>query len=86
MTRDDEKGVLILSQFTGAASELTDALIVNPYDVVQTANAIRTALEMTENEQKERMSSMREMLKERNIFKWASDVVGELARVRLIRS
>jgi len=86
MARDDEKGVLILSQFTGAASELTDALIVNPYDVVQTADAIRSALAMTENEQKERMTSMREILKERNIFKWASDVVGELARVRLIRS
>jgi trehalose 6-phosphate synthase len=86
MARDDESGVLILSQFTGASRELTDAVIVNPYDVVQTANAIQTALEMTVDEQKERMKSMREALKERNVFKWASDLVGELARVRLIRS
>lgn len=86
MSRDDCQGVLILSQFTGAARELTDALIVNPYDIVKTAEAIKTALEMTVDEQKERMKSMREDLKERNIFKWASDVVGELARVRMTRS
>ena len=84
--RDDDKGVLILSQFTGASRELTDALIVNPYDIVQMAEAIKTALEMTLDEQTERMKSMREILKERNIYKWASDLVGELSRVRLIRS
>ena len=86
MSRDDGKGALILSQFTGASRELTDAIIVNPYDVIQTAAAIKTALEMTADEQKERMKSMREALKERNVFKWASDLVGELARVRLVRS
>ncbi|HTL71323.1 MAG TPA: trehalose-6-phosphate synthase [Candidatus Eisenbacteria bacterium] len=83
MSRDDEKGVLILSKFTGAARELTDALIVNPYDVIETAQAIKNALEMKVDEQTERMKSMRETLKERNIYKWASDLVGELARVRL---
>ncbi|MBI3315491.1 MAG: trehalose-6-phosphate synthase [Candidatus Omnitrophica bacterium] len=82
MARDDEKGVLILSKFTGACRELTDALIVNPYDVLETASAIKTALEMNEGEQKERMRSMRDLLKERNIYKWASDLVGELVRVR----
>ena len=86
MSRDDGQGVLILSQFTGAARELTDALVINPYDIVQTAGAIKTALEMTVDEQKERMKSMREVLKERNIYKWASDLVGELARVRLVSS
>ena len=86
MSRDDGQGVLVLSQFTGASRELADALIVNPYDIVQTAAAIKTALEMTVDEQKERMKSMRDDLKERNIFKWASDLVGELARVRLVRS
>lgn len=86
MSRDDERGVLVLSQFTGASRELEDALIINPYDVVQSAAAIRTALEMPAEEQKERMSSMRKVLKERNIFKWASDLVGDLARVRLMRN
>lgn len=86
MSRDDGQGVLVLSQFTGASREMTDALIVNPYDIVQTAAAINTALEMTADEQKERMKSMRDDLKERNIFKWASDLVGELARVRLVRT
>lgn len=84
--REDEKGVLILSQFTGAARELTDALIINPYDVVQTAEAIRSALEMPVDEQTQRMKEMRDTLKERNIYKWASDLVGELGRIRLVRS
>jgi trehalose 6-phosphate synthase len=86
MSRDDGQGVLVLSQFTGASREMADALIVNPYDIVQTAEAIKTALEMTVDEQRLRMKSMRDDLKERNIFKWASDIVGELARVRLVRS
>ncbi len=86
MSRDDGKGVLILSQFTGAARELTDAVIINPYDVIQTADAIKIALEMPVDEQAERMKSMREIMKERNIFKWASDLVGDLARVRLVKS
>jgi trehalose 6-phosphate synthase len=85
MSRDDGQGVLILSQFTGAARELTDALIVNPYDIVQTAEAIKMAVEMPADEQNERMKAMRDDLKERNIFKWASDIVGELARLRLVR-
>ncbi|HXV18995.1 MAG TPA: trehalose-6-phosphate synthase, partial [Candidatus Omnitrophota bacterium] len=83
MARDDEQGVLILSKFTGACRELTDALIVNPYDVKETAEAIRIALEMNSEEQRERMRTLREVLKERNIFKWASDLVGDLARIRI---
>ena len=58
-TRDDETGVLILSQFTGASRELKDALIVNPYDIEEMAEAIRTALEMEPKEQKVRMRGMR---------------------------
>ncbi|MFA5059683.1 MAG: trehalose-6-phosphate synthase [Candidatus Omnitrophota bacterium] len=81
--RDDEKGVLVLSQFTGAARELRDALIVNPYDIGQTAEAIKVALEMPASEQKERMESMRGLLKDHNIYRWASALVGELAQVRL---
>jgi trehalose 6-phosphate synthase len=81
--RDDESGVLILSQFTGASRELRDALIVNPYDIEGMAEAIRTALEMDLDEQKARMRSMRETLKNRNIYHWAADLITALAQVRL---
>jgi trehalose 6-phosphate synthase len=81
--RDDESGVLILSQFTGASRELRDALIVNPYDIEEMAEAIRTALEMDLAEQKARMRGMRETLKNRNIYYWAADLITALARVRL---
>jgi trehalose 6-phosphate synthase len=81
--RDDESGVLILSQFTGASRELRDALIVNPYDIEQMAEAIRTALDMDLAEQKARMRGMRETLKNRNIYYWAADLITALARVRL---
>ncbi len=81
--RDDESGVLILSQFTGASRELRDALIVNPYDIEEMAEAIRAALEMDPAEQKARMRGMREILKNRNIYYWAADLITALARVRL---
>jgi trehalose-6-phosphate synthase len=83
--RDEESGVLILSQFTGASRELRDALIVNPYDIEEMAEAIRTALEMNPSEQKARMQRMRETLKNRNIYYWAADLIGALAQVRLKR-
>jgi len=81
--RDDESGVLILSQFTGASKELRDALIVNPYDIEEMAESIRTALEMDLAEQKARMKGMRETLKNRNIYYWAADLITALAQVRL---
>lgn len=82
-SREDERGVLILSQFTGASKELRDALLVNPYDTEQMADAIRYALEMGEDEQKSRMQSMRETLKSHNIYRWAANLVAELAQIRL---
>jgi len=81
--RDDEKGVLILSQFTGVSRELRDALIVNPYDIVRTADALEAALSMPVFEQKEKMIHMRAVLQEHNIYRWAGDLVGELARIRI---
>jgi trehalose 6-phosphate synthase len=81
--RDDESGVLILSQFTGASKELRDALIVNPYDIEEMAEVIRTALEMDPAKQKARMRGMRETLKNRNIYYWAADLITALAQVRL---
>ncbi len=81
--RDEESGVLILSQFTGASKELRDALIVNPYDIEEMSEAIRTALEMDPAEQKARMRAMRETLKNRNIYYWAADLITALAQLRL---
>jgi trehalose-6-phosphate synthase len=81
--RHDERGVLILSQFTGAARELRDALLVNPYDIDQTAEAIRAALEMEPEEKQMRMHRMRELIKEHNIYRWAGDLVTALCEVRL---
>jgi alpha,alpha-trehalose-phosphate synthase [UDP-forming] len=81
--RRDERGVLILSQFTGAARELRDALLVNPYDVDQTAEAIRAALEMEPEEKQLRMHRMRRVVKERNIYHWAGSLITELCELRL---
>ena len=81
--RHDEQGVLILSCFTGAARELPDALLVNPYDVEQTAEAIRLALEMEPEERAERMRRMRHSVREHNVFRWAGNLVAELCDVRL---
>ena len=81
--RRDERGVLILSQFTGAARELRDALLVNPYDIDQTAEAIRTALEMAPEERQLRVHRMRKVIREHNIYRWAGNLVTELCEVRL---
>lgn len=80
--RDDERGVLILSQFTGASRELPEALIVNPYNIDQCAEAINASLEMPENEQRERMRSMRGLVKEYNVFRWAGKMLNDGARIR----
>ena len=81
--RNDERGVLILSCFTGAARELFDALQVNPYDIDQTAEAIRAALEMQSEEKQLRMQRMRKSVRENNVYRWAGTLIGELCDVRL---
>jgi len=82
-TRHDERGVLILSCFTGAARELRDALQVNPYDIDQTAEAIRAAVEMQSEEKQMRMQRMRKQVREHNVYRWAGSLIGELCEVRL---
>jgi alpha,alpha-trehalose-phosphate synthase [UDP-forming] len=82
-TRHDERGVLILSCFAGAARELADALQVNPYDIDQTAEAIRAALEMAPEQKQLRMQRMRRTVREHNVFRWAGSLIGELCDVRL---
>jgi trehalose-6-phosphate synthase len=82
-TRDDEHAALILSRFTGAARELRDALIVNPYDAEQLAEAIRFALEMDPEERRTRMQRMRRIVREQNIYRWAGTLITELSELRL---
>ena len=81
--RHDEQGVLILSCFTGAARELPDALLVNPYDIEHTAEALRFALEMDSEDRVARMRRMRKVVREHNIYRWAGNLVAELCDVRL---
>jgi trehalose-6-phosphate synthase len=81
--KQDERGVLILSRFTGAARELRDAIIVNPYDIESTGEAIAQALRMDVTEMMERMRRMRTSVREHNIYWWASSLIGTLCEVRL---
>lgn len=80
--RDDEQGVLILSQFTGAARELHEALIINPYHIEQGAEALYRAITMPDVEQRERMRSMRQRVREFNVYRWAGLMLLDAARLR----
>jgi trehalose-6-phosphate synthase len=82
-SRDDEHGVLILSTFAGAALQLTDALLVNPYDVQQVAGSILRALEMSDEEQAARMRRMRSNVKDHNVFRWAANLLSDLTEIRI---
>ncbi|HTQ62695.1 MAG TPA: trehalose-6-phosphate synthase [Candidatus Solibacter sp.] len=82
-SRDDERGVLILSTFAGAAHELSDALLVNPYDVEQVADAIQRAIEMPEDQQSMRMQRMRQIVREHNIYRWAASLLSDLTEIRI---
>jgi trehalose 6-phosphate synthase len=80
--RDDGLGVLILSSFAGASRELTEALIVNPYDTHEMAKAFDRALNMGEAEQRERMSMMCGQVGERNVYRWAAQMLLDSAWLR----
>ena len=81
-SRDDEQGVLLLSQFTGAARDLVEALIVNPYDIEQSAAAMHLALTMSPEEQRARMRSMRHLVQEFNVYRWAGRMLLDAGRMR----
>lgn len=81
--REDEQGVLILSRFTGAARELLDSVLVNPYDIEGTADAVCHALEMSSEERTGRMRRLRKVVREQNIYRWAGNLVTDLCEVRL---
>ena len=80
--RDDEQGVLLLSRFAGAARELSGALLVNPCDIDDVADVIATALTLPADDQSRRMRAMRRHVAERNVFRWAGDLLLDAAAVR----
>ncbi len=79
--RDDEDGVLVLSELAGAAQELQDALIINPYDVDGFADALARAIEMPRDERRGRMRAQRRVVAGRNVFGWASDILEGLESI-----
>src|SRR5579875_985543 len=80
--RDDDEGVLILSSFAGASRELSEALIVNPYDRRQMVEAYDIALRMSVKEQRERMHLMRQQVREQNVYRWAARMLVDAGRIR----
>jgi trehalose 6-phosphate synthase len=81
--RDDEQGVLVLSRFAGAARELTQALLVNPYHVEECADAVHQALQMPRDAQRERMASLRMTVREFNVYRWAGRMLSDASRFRI---
>ncbi|MGC1279281.1 MAG: trehalose-6-phosphate synthase [Xanthobacteraceae bacterium] len=80
--RDDQQGVLVLSTFAGASRELTEALIVNPFDARSMIDAIQQGLHMPAAEQRERMRLMREIVRLRNVYRWAGQMLLDAADLR----
>jgi len=76
--RNDEDGVLILSKYTGAAAELSDALLINPFAVHELTSRIKESLEMPEDERRRRMKNMREIVAANNIYRWGADNISRL--------
>jgi trehalose 6-phosphate synthase len=77
-SRDDEQGALMLSEFAGAANELDDALIFNPYHIDQAASTLMSALDMSRDEQRARMHRLRHTVKRHDARAWASRMVGDV--------
>jgi trehalose 6-phosphate synthase/phosphatase len=81
-SRVDEDGVLVLSEFAGAADELIDAVIVNPYDVEGTAHAIHRALCMDRTERRRRIQALRAQVNEHDVVRWSEGFIAALAATR----
>lgn len=80
--KNDLNGSLILSRFTGAARELTDAIQINPYSIEEFADSIKLAVDMPPPEKKRRMENMRKTVAENNIYKWAGNIITELTALK----
>ncbi len=78
----DEKGVLLLSEFAGAADGIPGAVLINPYDTEGFADAIKDALQMPASEKRKAMRASRSYIKENDIFKWVADILGEVEKIR----
>ncbi len=85
-SKTDEKGVLILSEFAGASEELEGSILVNPYDIEQFSECIKTALKMPDKEKLSRMVALRRQVSENNIHKWIIDILNEMAAIAAIKS
>lgn len=81
-SKTDSSGALILSKFTGAARELIDAVLINPYSIEEFADAIKFTIDMTDEEKRKRMENMRRIVSENNIYKWAGSIITELASLK----
>jgi trehalose 6-phosphate synthase len=80
-TRSDLRGVLVLSRFTGAVHELTDALLINPFAVDDFAETLRQAFLMPPEEQEQRMRRMRQQIEDHNIYRWAGMLLSDAAKL-----
>ncbi len=76
------KGVLICSEFAGAADQLDNALLVNPYDIESVADTLKQAIDMPEEERSQRMARLQAHIAQHNIYKWLADIFTELDRIR----
>lgn len=85
-SKPDEKGVLILSEFAGASEELEGSILVNPYDIEQFSECIKTALKMPEKEKVSRMAALRRLVSENNIHKWIIDILNEIAAIAAVKN
>jgi trehalose 6-phosphate synthase len=79
-SRFDGDGALILSRFTGAARELTSAVLVNPFAVDEVADAIHLTVQMPEDECRKRMQKMRTVVEENNVYRWAGKLLSALLK------
>ncbi|MBU1027235.1 MAG: trehalose-6-phosphate synthase [Candidatus Margulisbacteria bacterium] len=77
----EKKGMLVLSQFTGAARELTEAITFNPFKPEDCASAIKSALSLPAKERKEKMQKMKAVIKENNIYRWSTKIINALLRL-----
>jgi trehalose-6-phosphate synthase len=76
------EGMLVLSRFTGASRELAEAVLINPYAIEEFADAIKFAIEMPAEEKRKRMEGMQKTIVENNVYKWAANIVTELATIK----
>jgi trehalose-6-phosphate synthase len=81
-TQTERRGVLLCSEFAGAAEELSNALLINPYDIEGVAETLRQALEMSPEEKAHHMACLQEYLAEHNIYKWLVDVFTTLVHIQ----